>query len=59
MTEVTREVDGALPRDITRFKCLYPNGRAKLRPDPTPGFSVMSGIEAIYSPAPHDGTATN
>ncbi len=36
-----------LPRDIARFKKLYPNGRAVIKPHPTPTFAFLSTIELI------------
>lgn len=36
-----------LPRDISRFKKLYPNGRAVIKSDPTKTFAFLSTIELI------------
>lgn len=45
--EVARREDEALPRDVSRFKRLYPNGRAVIREDADQTLGYLSTVELI------------
>lgn len=42
-----QDAKNALARDITRFKTLYPNGEAKLKPNPSQTFSYLNSAEMV------------
>jgi hypothetical protein len=42
-----QDAQNAFPRDITRFKTLYPNGEAELRPDAGTSFYYLSSMEMV------------
>jgi len=50
MGEIDRVVNDdalALPRDISRFKSLHPNGRAVIREDAEPTLGCLSSYELV------------
>lgn len=43
-----RKESEALPRDISRFRKLYPNGRATIKDNPAPTLGFISTLEMIH-----------
>ncbi|MFC3207208.1 hypothetical protein [Aquamicrobium soli] len=47
------EKSNALPRDISRFKRLYPNGRAVIREDADTTLAFLSTAELVLDKTRH------